>query len=554
MLPDNYIVLTKEFREIIKNFILSDDENVEYRLIVLLNYVLDPYEKIISGICSDVSNLFSEIRSMLDNENGKESSKCLKQSKEKEETRKVLINSMEAIENQMSECIDNICISYPCKLNILFKSVNEKISKHEDTDSIINSIVTGYTDIINYYVIIIGAISDTLSLRLLCHLKIIFNLINWRNKIMQNNIIQPEIKYCNSKTFWEDKFKSLARYRILDTMSINKFISEIKIKNQKNEIIKPEMRYKFENVLRNTFSPKILGKDFLFLYPIIIKYRYTSLADLNNVLNDEKFKEYIANTIINADKNRNKSDVLLELLDFILTNSGITDSVIDILKAIDEIASKLLEMKIDDDKNNSEQFIQYSDNLPEGVIIKNSNGPGFAFSNPYLENYFKNMTPSYGFDPNNVSRKTNDVYEQNLHGNIYIDPNKKFNKNNKEMTWKKLTWQEYKNSVEKDKKSFNINSSNAEKSNDNDLASIINLLVEKRNKIEVELYKNINFFPVHLNVFLTCSSVEYKDKKELVDRFIKLTSTIANLYNNTLESVIEVIDCKKEYRNDTGNI
>lgn len=164
MLPDNSIVLTKEFREIIKNFILSDDENTEYRLIVLLNYVLDPYEKIISGICSDVSKLFSEIRSMLDNENGKESSKWLKPSKEKEEARKVLINSMEAIENQMSECIDNICISYPCKLNILFKSVNEKISKHEDTDSIINSIVNGYSDIINYYVITIGAISDTLSL------------------------------------------------------------------------------------------------------------------------------------------------------------------------------------------------------------------------------------------------------------------------------------------------------------------------------------------------------------------------------------------------------
>ena len=356
---------------------------------------------------------------------------------------------------------------------------------------------------------------------------------------MQNNIIrQPE--NCNSKTFWEDKFKSLARYRILDTMSINNFISEIKIKNQKNEIIKPEMRYKFENVLRNTFSPKILGKELLFLYPIIIKYRYTSLSDLNNVMNDERFKEYIANTIINADKNRNESDVLLELLDFILTNSGITDSVIDILKAIDDIASRLLEMKIDNDKNNSEQFIQYPDNLPEGVI-RNSNGPGFAFSNPYLENYFKNMTPSYGFDPSNVSRKTNDVYEQNLHGNSYTDPNKKFNKNNKEMSW-----QDY-------KKSFNINSSNAEKSND-DLASMINLLVEKRNKIEVELYKNINFFPVHLNMFLTCSSVEYKDKKELVDRFIKLTSTVANLYDKTLESVIEVFDCKKEYRNDTGNI
>lgn len=357
---------------------------------------------------------------------------------------------------------------------------------------------------------------------------------------MQNNIIrQPE--NCNSKTFWEDKFKSLARYRILDTMSINNFISEIKIKNQKNEIIKPEMRYKFENVLRNTFSPKILGKELLFLYPIIIKYRYTSLADLNNVLNDDRFKEYIANTIINADKNRNESDVLLELLDFILTNSGITDSVIDILKAIDDIASRLLEMKIDDDKNNSEQFIQYPDNLPEGVSNRNTNGLGFAFSNPYLENYFKNMTPSYGFDPSNVSRKTNDIYEQNLHGNSYTDPNKKFNKNNK-----KMTWQDY-------KKSFNINSSNAEKSND-DLASMINLLVEKRNKIEVELYKNINFFPVHLNMFLTCSSVEYKDKKELVDRFIKLTSTVANLYDKTLESVIEVFDCKKEYRNDTGNI
>lgn len=369
---------------------------------------------------------------------------------------------------------------------------------------------------------------------------------------MQNNIIrQPE--NCNSKTFWEDKFKSLARYRILDTMAINKFISEIKIKNQKNEIIKPEMRYKFENVLKNTFSPKILGKDFLFLYPIIIKYRYTSLSDLNNVMNDERFKEYIANTIINADKNRNKSDVLLELLDFILTNSGITNSVVDILKAIDDIASRLLEMKIDDDKNNSEQFIHYPDNLPEGVIIRNSNGPGFAFSNPYLENYFKNMTPSYGFNPNNVSRKTNDVYEQNLHGNSYTDLNKKFNKNNKEMTWKKLTWQDYKNSVEKNKKPFNINSSNTEKSND-DLASIINLLVETRNKIEAELYKNMNFFPVHLNVFLTCSSAEYKDKKELVDRFIKLTSTVANLYNNTLESVIEVIDCKKEYKNDTSNI
>lgn len=357
---------------------------------------------------------------------------------------------------------------------------------------------------------------------------------------MQNNIIrQPE--NCNSKTFWEDKFKSLARYRILDTMSINNFISEIKIKNQKNEIIKPEMRYKFENVLRNTFSPKILGKDLLFLYPIIIKYKYTSLADLNNVLNDDRFKEYIANTIINADKNRNESDVLLELLDFVLTNSGITDSVIDILKAIDDIASRLLEMKIDNDKNNSEQFIQYPDNLPEGVSIRNANGIGFAFSNPYLENYFKNMTPSYGFDPNNASRKTNDVYEQNLHRNSYIDPNKKFNKNNK-----KMTWQDY-------KKSFNINSSNAEKSND-DLVSMINLLVEKRNKIEVELYKNINFFPVHLNMFLTCSSVEYKDKKELVDRFIKLTFTVANLYDKTLESVIEVFDCKKEYRNDTGNI
>lgn len=163
MLPDNYIILTKEFREIIKKFILSDDKNVEYRLIVLLNYVLDPYEKIISGICSDMSNLFSEIRSILDNENGKESSKWLKPSKEKEEARKVLINSMEAIENQMSECIDNICNSYPCKLNLLFKSVNEKIFK-EDTDSIIESIITGYTDIINYYAITIGAISDTLSL------------------------------------------------------------------------------------------------------------------------------------------------------------------------------------------------------------------------------------------------------------------------------------------------------------------------------------------------------------------------------------------------------
>lgn len=368
---------------------------------------------------------------------------------------------------------------------------------------------------------------------------------------MQNNIIrQPE--NCNSKTFWEDKFKSLARYRILDTMSINNFISEIKIKNQKNEIIKPEMRYKFENVLRNTFSPKILGKELLFLYPIIIKYRYTSLADLNNILNDNRFKEYIANTIINADKNRNKSEVLLELLDFILTNSGITDSVIDILKAIDDIASRLLEMKIDDDKNNSEQFIQYPDNLPEGVSIRNVNGPGFAFSNPYLENYFKNMTPSYGFDPDNASRKTNDVYEQNLHGNSYTDPNKKFNKNNKEMSWKKLTWQDYKNEAEKNKKAFNAGN-NKEKSND-DLASMINLLVEKRNKIEVELYKNINFFPVHLNMFLTCSSVEYKDKKELVDRFIKLTSTVANLYDKTLESVIEVFYCKKEYRNDTGNI
>lgn len=371
---------------------------------------------------------------------------------------------------------------------------------------------------------------------------------------MQNNIIQPEIKYCNSKTFWEDKFKSLARYRILDTISINNFISEIKIKNQKNEIIKPEMRYKFENVLRNTFSPKILGKDFLFLYPIIIKYRYTSLADLNNVMNDDKFKEYVANTIINADKDRNKSDVLLELLDFILTNSGITNSVIDILDALDEITSKLLEMKIDDDKNNSEQFIQYPDNLPEGVIIRNANGPGFAFSNPYLENYFKNMTPSYGSDPNDINRRTNDVYEQNLHGNSYTDPNKKFNKNNKEMTWKKLTWQDYKNSVEKNKKSFNINSSNVEKSNNDDLTSIMNLLIDKRNKIEAELCKNINFFPVHLNMFLACSSAEYKDKKELSDRFIKLVSVIANLYDKTLESIIEVMDCRKDCKNDTNKI
>lgn len=164
MLPDNCIILTKEFREIIKNFILSDDKNTEYRLIVLLSYVLDPYEKIISGICSDVSNLFLEILSIVDNEIGKESSKCLKPSKEKEEARKVLIDSMEAIENQISECIDNICNSYPCKLNLLFKSVNEKISKHEDTDSIIDSIITGYTDIINYYAITIGAIVDTLSL------------------------------------------------------------------------------------------------------------------------------------------------------------------------------------------------------------------------------------------------------------------------------------------------------------------------------------------------------------------------------------------------------
>lgn len=153
----NKIFLTDEFKNMIKDFILFDNNvEIEHNLTTVLNYILDPYLDTISNICHTMNNSLGEIILSINTEIGRESSTLLACSEDKEEKRKELIDFIDSTLLALSSYIDDACDIYPTQLKELFESVNEKLASNEDKDSIVDDILVNYINIVSYYKNIIG--------------------------------------------------------------------------------------------------------------------------------------------------------------------------------------------------------------------------------------------------------------------------------------------------------------------------------------------------------------------------------------------------------------
>lgn len=313
---------------------------------------------------------------------------------------------------------------------------------------------------------------------------------------MQNNNI--------SKELCERMFKDIIQYRIIDSSNLNKIISNVKLMgqmNQSNEEIKPEVNYKFDHILKNTFGPAILNKESPLLYPILIKYRYSSIEDITKVVSSKEFYDYAFDRLFNKNycQNKDLNRSMLELLEFIINNSGVIDSITDILKALDNITSRALMIK--------------AITPPQSNKIPNNQNTIFDRDAYYNKNYSDTMNKPPVFKHPLDNENVPDQFLRNL----------KFCK---------------------------CNTSNNDYDQEN---AFISLLATKRNKIETILYKNIDSFPFYLNKFLSSiSTINTKNNDDIIKVLIKSSLEIVEKYNSILSLIINSLENLKD--NQTPNL